>query len=252
MQPGELAGKTALVTGGSRGIGRACCRRLAQAGANVAINFRTRRDEAEETARAVTKAGARARLVQADVSQPEQAADMVRDVAEHLGPIDILVNNAGVFDYVSHVDTTPAIWQRTIDVNLTGAFHVTWAVKDCMIARRYGRIVNMSSISALRPRPMSIAYAASKAGLIALTKSLAEALAGANVRVNAVAPGLIDTEILDGVDQKRLDEIIGSTPMQRIGQPDEVARAVLFLVSEQSSYMTGQTLVVCGGRVMLP
>ena len=117
-----------------------------------------------------------------------------------------------------------------------------------MIERGYGRIVNMSSISALRPRPMSIAYAASKAGLIALTKSLAEAVAGGR-RVNAVAPGLIDTEILDGVSQKRLDEIISTTPMQRIGQPEEVARAVLFLVSEQSSYMTGQTLVVCGGRV---
>ena len=137
-------------------------------------------------------------------------------------------------------------------MNLTGAFYVTWAVKDGMIERGYGRIVNMSSISALRPRPMSIAYAASKAGLIALTKSLAEAVAGAGVRVNAVAPGLIDTEILDGVSQKRLDEIISTTPMQRIGQPEEVARVVLFLVSEQSSYMTGQTLVVCGGRVMLP
>lgn len=121
-----------------------------------------------------------------------------------------------------------------------------------MIERGFGRIVNIASIAGLRPRPMSIAYAASKAGLLGLTKSLAEALAPHNVRVNAIAPGLIDTEILSGVSQDRIDTIVQSTPLGRIGHGDDIANAVLFLLSEESSFMTGQTLVVCGGRVMLP
>src|SRR5258708_34011513 len=130
---------------------------------------------------------------------------MIAEITMRLGPVDLLVNNAGVFDYAPHTETTPAIWHRTLDVNLTGAYHVTWAVKDSMIARGYGRIVNMSSISALTPRPMSIACASSKAGLVGLTKSIAAALAPHNIRVKAVAPGWIETEILDGVQQATLD-----------------------------------------------
>lgn len=144
------------------------------------------------------------------------------------------------------------MWKRTLDINLTGTFLVTWGVKDGMVARRFGRIVNVSSISALDPRPMSIAYAASKAGVVAFTKSIAAALAGDNIRVNAVAPGLIDTEIIEGVDPAALDRIISATPMKRIGTPEEVADVVLFLLTDESSFITGQTLIACGGRVMRP
>jgi NAD(P)-dependent dehydrogenase (short-subunit alcohol dehydrogenase family) len=190
--------------------------------------------------------------VQADVSQPNEVDELVADVERILGPVDLLVNNAGVFDYVSHAETTLEIWQRTLDNNLTSAYLVTWAVKDSMLERDFGRIVNMSSISALRPRPNSIAYAASKAGLIGLTKSLAEAVADKNLRVNGIAPGLIETDIIADVDQAALDTIIQATPMKRIGTPEEIAELATFLLSERSRFMTGQTLVASGGRVMLP
>jgi 3-oxoacyl-[acyl-carrier protein] reductase len=247
-----FAGKTALVTGGSRGIGRACCVRLAQAGANVAINYCANEAAALETARLVQEAGGRPLPVRADVSSADDVDKMIADVSARLGPVELLVNNAGVFDYVPHTETTRAIWQRTLDVNLTGAYLVTWAVKDGMVTRGYGRIVNMASISALDPRPMSIAYAASKAGLVGLTKSLAAALAPHNIRVNSVAPGLIETEILDGVEPATLARLIDATPMKRIGTPDEVAALVFFLLSDESRFTTGQTIVTDGGRVMRP
>lgn len=247
-----FSGKTALVTGGSRGIGRACCVRLARAGANVAINYCSNEKAALETAKLVEAAGGNAFPVRADVSIAANVERMIAEVTNGMGPVDLLVNNAGVFDYVSHTETTRAIWHRTIEVNLTGAYLVTWAVKDTMIARGYGRIVNMTSISALDPRPMSIAYAASKAGLVGLTKSVAAALAPHNIRVNAVAPGLIETEILDGVEKATLERIIDATPMKRIGTPEEVAALVFFLLSDESSFTTGQTIVSSGGRVMRP
>jgi 3-oxoacyl-[acyl-carrier protein] reductase len=252
MNDRPLAGRTALVTGGAKGIGRACCLRLAQAGADVAVNYFTSEQHARETAELVRQAGVRSHMVRADVSSADQVAAMVQEVTDKLGPVDLLVNNAGVFHFVSHEQTTLDVWRQTLDVNLTGAYLVTWAVKQSMIERGFGRIVNIASIAGLRARPMSIAYAASKAGIIGLTQSIAEALAAHNIRVNAVAPGLIDTGILAGVSQERIDAIIQSTPLHRIGRGEDVANAMLFLLSEQSSFMTGQTLVVCGGRVMLP
>lgn len=251
MNDRPLAGRTALVTGGAKGIGRACCVRLAQAGADVAINYLSSEQQARETAELVGQVGVRSRMVRADVRSPEEVSAMVREVTDALGPVDLLVNNAGVFHFVSHEQTTPEVWRQTLDVNLTGAYLVTWAVKPGMIERAFGRIVNIASIAGLRARPMSIAYAASKAGLIGLTKSAAEALAPHNIRVNAIAPGLIDTEILSGVSQDRIDAIVDSTPLGRIGQGDDVADAAMFLLTDQSSFITGQTLVVCGGRVML-
>jgi 3-oxoacyl-[acyl-carrier protein] reductase len=252
MNDRSLAGRTALVTGGAKGIGRACCLRLAQAGAAIAINYLTSEQAARETHALVRQVGARACTVRGDVSSPEQVATMVGEVTGALGPIDLLVNNAGVFHYASHEQTTLEVWRQTLDVNLTGAYLVTWAVKPSMIERGFGRIVNIASIAGLRARPMSIAYAASKAGMIGLTKSVAEALAPHNIRVNAIAPGLVDTEILSGVSRERIDAIVQATPLDRIGRGDDVASAALFLLSEESSFMTGQTLVVCGGRVMLP
>jgi len=248
----DFSGRTALVTGGSRGIGRACALMLATRGASVAVNYRSSAEAAQEVVDSVTSAGQRAIAVQADVSDETQVVSMIETVEQELGPVELLINNAGVFHFVSHEDTDLAIWNETLAVNLTGTFLVTWAVKQKMIERGFGRIVNMSSISALRSRPNSIAYAASKAGVTGFTKSTAEALAGHGIRVNAIAPGLIATEILDGVEQATLDGIVDSTPLGRIGTPEDVADLARFLLSEESRFMTGQTLVVSGGRVMMP
>lgn len=252
MTDQEFAGRTALVTGGSRGIGRACALMLARHGARVAVNYRERREAADEVVQQITAAGAAAIAVQADVSDEAQVQSMVSAVEQEFGPVDLLVNNAGVFYPVAHDQTDSAIWNRTIACNLTGVFLVTWAVKDQMIERKFGRIVNMSSISALRPRPNAIAYSASKAGVTGFTRSVAEALAGSGIRVNAVAPGLIDTEILADVQPETLNAIVEATPLGRIGNSDDVADLVRFLLSEESRFMTGQTVVVSGGRVMLP
>lgn len=252
MSEVDFENRTVLVTGGSRGIGRACCLRLARAGARVAINYYSREEDALETARQVEAAGAQAVTIKANVADDQSVATMVATVNEQLGPIDMLVNNAGIFEYVNHEQATLDHWRRTIDVNLTGLYIVTWAVKPQMIERNFGRIVNISSISALRPRPYGIAYAASKAGIVAFTQSASEALIPYNIRMNAVAPGLIETEIIDDVDQPLIDRLIDQTPMKRIGQPDDIADVVHFLLSEASRFMMGQTLVASGGRVMLP
>lgn len=252
MSEADFQGRTVLVTGGSRGIGRACCVRLARAGARVAINYRSREADAVETARLVEEEGSEAFTVQANVADEASVAEMVANVNDRLGPVDMLVNNAGIFEYVQHDKATLDHWKRTIDVNLTGLYIVTWAVKAQMIERKFGRIVNMTSISALRPRPYGIAYAASKAGMIAFTQSTADALVEHNIRMNAVAPGLIETEIIDDVDQPTIDRLVDQTPMKRIGTADEIADVAHYLLSEASRFMTGQTLVASGGRVMLP
>ena len=252
MSDHGVSGRVALVTGGSRGIGRSISEQLAAAGARVAVNNRSDHDAAAATVGAIQSAGGTAAAFAADVSVDDEVERLVQDVTEELGPVDLLVNNAGIFDYGGHQETTAELWRQTIDVNLTSAFLVSWAVKDGMIERGYGRIVNVASIAALRPRPKSIAYAASKAGMIGLTRSLAEAVAPDGVRVNAVAPGLIKTDILTDVDQSVLDGLVEATPMKRIGQPEDSAGVVVFLLGDDSNFMTGQTLVASGGRVTLP
>ena len=247
-----IAGRVALVTGGSRGIGRAISEQLAAAEVRVAVNYRSDHASAEATVAAIESSGGTAMSVAADVSRDADVERLVAEVGEGLGAVDLLVNNAGIFDYGGHRETTAELWRRTMEVNLTSAFLVSWAVKDGMIERGYGRIVNVASIAALRPRPNSIAYAASKAGMIGLTRSLAEAVAGDGVRVNAIAPGLIQTDILADVDRGVLDELVEATPMKRIGQPNDIAGVTLFLLGDDSNFMTGQTLVASGGRVTLP
>ena len=248
----DLQGRTALVTGGSRGLGSACCRLLAEAGVNVAVNYRANEKKAAEVAKQVEKAGAQAHIVQADVSCPDQVKAMVEKITAALGPVELLINNAGIFDIATHDQVTLELWQRTLDVNLTSCYLVTWAVKDAMIERGYGRIVNLSSIAGIRARPLSIPYAVSKAGVIALTKGLAQAVADKNIRVNAIAPGLIETDMVAGLDKAIADKLVEDTPIKRMGKPEEIAKTAIFLLSEQSSFMTGQTIVVSGGRVLLP
>lgn len=247
-----LQGRVALVTGGSRGIGRSCALALGRAGAKVVVNYRTRREAADEVVSEIARSGGTAMAVGGDVADEQAVNRMVAAAGERFGGIELLVNNAGVFDYLPFDAVTPELWRRTLDVNLTGTYLVTWAVKDGMLEKGFGRIVNMSSISALQPRPMSIAYAASKAGLAGLTKGCAAAWGARGIRVNAIAPGLIDTEILEGVTTAQKQTLIDATPMKRIGQPEEITDLILYLLSDQASFITGQVVVACGGRCMVP
>ncbi len=251
MTEKELAGRTALVTGGSRGIGRAICVRLAQAGADVAINYLGNEAAAQETKRLVEADGATATVVQADVADPDQVSAMVAATERSLAPIDLLVTSAGIVWFGSHNDMTFADWKRVMTVNTDGTFLPVTAVKDGMLARQFGRIVCISSIAALRPRPMQLAYAASKAAVVSLTQSWSEAFAP-HVRVNCIAPGLIATDMAAEANPAAVDRMIAGTPLKRLGRPEEIAELAYFLLSERSSFTSGQTYVASGGRVTLP
>ena len=250
--PAPFENRVALVTGGSRGIGRATALRLAREGADVAISFVTRSAEAAEVVAEIRGLGRRAMCVACDVSNPDDVARLVAETREQLGPIDLLVHCGAVSNICDHTQLTYERWRETIDVNLNGTYLIVFAVKDEMIARRFGRIVVISSLAALRPRPMQIHYATAKAGMIAFTHCCAEAFAPHNIRFNCVAPGLIETEMVHVLPAERIAAIAKETPINRVGQPDEVASVIRFLLSDESSFMTGQTVMVCGGRVMLP
>jgi 3-oxoacyl-[acyl-carrier protein] reductase len=242
----DLRNRVALVTGGSRGIGKAIALALAAAGAAVAVNYRERRDEAASVVESIERGGGRAVAVAADVSIGSAVQSMVREAEERLGPIDILVNNAGMAQSHSLEHMTEEDFDRTLAVNLKSAFLCTQAVLPGMRARRWGRIVNISSIAGRGPGSISVAYNASKAGLEGLTRGYAARLAPEGVTVNAVAPGLIDTEM-----GKPLIEagVVARIPVGRAGTGDEIAQAVLLLVGD--AYITGQTLGVNGGGQFL-
>jgi 3-oxoacyl-[acyl-carrier protein] reductase len=249
MTTGIFQGRTALVTGGARGIGRAVCIRLARDGARVAVNYERNEAAARKTLELIEQEGGRAVAVRADVSREDEVDALVDQVRAELGPVDFLVNNAGIAEHLPHAELTFARWKRLLEVNLDGPFLTTWAVKDEMVARRFGRIVNVSSIAGLVMKKNMIHYATSKAGLIAFTRSCSEALAPYNIRVNCVAPGLIDTDITQAADQALVQQIIHATPLGRMGQAEEIASVVRFLLSEESSFVAGQTIAICGGRV---
>jgi 3-oxoacyl-[acyl-carrier protein] reductase len=252
MASKELAGRVALVTGGSRGIGRAVGVRLAQQGARVAINYASNDDAAREAQALVEAAGAKCLLVKTDVSDPEAVAAMVAEVERGLGAIDLLVAAAGIAPTERRGMVSFETWRRVMAVNLDGTYLPVMALKDGMIARGYGRIVCFASIAGLRPRPAMLAYATSKAAVIAFARSCSEAFAP-QIRINCIAPGLIDTDMpaasLDAATRQRM---IDATPLGRIGRPEEMAELALFLLSERSSFITGQTYVADGGRVTLP
>lgn len=250
--PDAFANRVALVTGGSRGIGRATALRLAREGADIAISYVTRSHEAQQVVAAIQALGRRAIAVPCNVARPDDVDRLVRQTRDRLGPIDLLAHCGAISNLCDHSGLSYELWLETIDVNLNGAFLVVFAVKDEMIARRFGRIVLVSSVAALRPRKMQIHYAASKAGVIALTRCCAEAFAPHDVRVNCVAPGLIETEMSRVLSVEGRARIVAETPMGRIGQPEEIAAVIRFLLSEESSFFTGETLAASGGRVTLP
>ncbi|MBQ5859546.1 MAG: 3-oxoacyl-[Selenomonadales bacterium] len=246
----QLEGKVALVTGASRGIGRAVAIRLAKSGAKIAVNYAGNQAAAEEVKQIIEQNGGEAILVQADISNAESVDAMVAAVMEAFGRIDILVNNAGITRDTLLMRMKEADWNAVIQTNLTGVFYVTKAVSKIMMKQRYGKIVNMSSVVGLMGNAGQANYAAAKAGVIGFTKSMAKELAARNITVNAIAPGFIATDMTAVLSDKVKEDLATKIPMGRLGEADDIAAAVLFLVSDSASYITGQTLNVDSGMVM--
>ncbi|GAB4254720.1 MAG: 3-oxoacyl-[acyl-carrier-protein] reductase [Thermoleophilia bacterium] len=245
--PWSFRGRIALVTGGSRGIGRAVATRLAELGADVAVNYASNPEAARKVVGAVEALGRRALAVKADVSREDEVRHMVAAVEETLGPIDVLVNNAGITRDGLFVRMDEADWDVVLAVNLKGAFLVSKAVARGMMKRRSGSIVNLSSVVGRRGNVGQANYAAAKAGLIGLTKSLARELAPRGIRVNAVAPGYVETDMTAAIADEAKAAIYENTPLKRLGRPEDVAEAVVFLAGDAARYITGAVLPVDGG-----
>jgi 3-oxoacyl-[acyl-carrier protein] reductase len=279
MKRGDLDGKVALVTGGSRGIGQAIAIKLAREGADVAVNYQSRKDQAadvidfinktdrlddldemikmidimdtvdqaKEVREMIESMGRRAILCQANVGKMDEVNKMRDKAVAEFGKIDILVNNAGIVKDKSFVKMTSEMWDDVISVNLTGTFNCSKAVIEGMLERQYGRIVNISSVIGRMGNRGQANYAASKAGIIGLTQTLAKEFADKGVTVNAIAPGFIGTDMLKSVPANIMEKILAQIPMGRLGRPEEIASAVAYLVSPEAGYITGQVIDVNGG-----
>lgn len=245
-----LTGKTAIVTGGSRGIGRAISQLLAAEGAAVAVIYAGNTAAADETVQAIEANGGTAVAMQCDVADGAAVDAMVKEVKSKFGAVDILVNNAGITRDNLVMLLKEADWQKVLDTNLNGAFHCTKAVSRLMMKQRQGAIVNLTSVVGITGNAGQANYAAAKAGVIGFTKSIAKELASRNIRCNAIAPGCIDTDMTAVLPDEVKEGMLKTIPLSRIGLADEVAKAVLFLVSDNASYITGQVLNVDGGMVM--
>ena len=245
-----LTGKTAIVTGGSRGIGRAVSLLLAREGANVAIVYAGNTAAAEETKQQAEALGAAAAVFQCDVADEQAVTDMVKAVKTQFGSVDILVNNAGITRDGLLMRMKEADWQAVLDTNLTGVYHCTKAVSKLMMKQRHGAVINLSSVVGETGNAGQANYAAAKAGIIGFTKAVAKELASRNIRVNAVAPGYVETDMTAGLPDSAKEDMLRSIPLGRPATADDVAQAVLFLASDQACYITGQVLNVDGGMVM--
>jgi 3-oxoacyl-[acyl-carrier protein] reductase len=247
----DLSGKSAVVTGGSRGIGRAIVLRLATQGADVAFSYRGNAAAAEATAAEVTALGRKATPIAADVSQPDSAEALVKGALQELGKVDILVNNAGITrdDLIMRMGIDA--WREVLETNLFGAFYTLKAVTRPMLKARRGRIINITSVSGQAGQMGQANYSSAKAGLIGLTKAAARELASRGITVNAVAPGFVLTELTQDLPGELKDELVRRTPLGRFGTTQEVADAVAFLASDEAAYITGQVLAVDGGLVMM-
>jgi 3-oxoacyl-[acyl-carrier protein] reductase len=246
----SLAGKVALVTGSSQGIGRATARRLAVAGADIVINYRSNAGAAAEAQASVEALGRRCIAVQADVSQEEDVARLFAEITERLGPVSVLVNNAGTTRDKLILQMTPADFSAILQTNLHSAFLCTRAALRPMMRARWGRIVNVSSVAGLLGNAGQANYSASKAGLISLTLSTAREMASRNITANAVAPGFIPTELTSNLTEQQKQAMLEITPLARFGTAEEVASAIAFLCSLEAGYITGQTIRVDGGMAM--
>ncbi len=246
---GALTGKVAIVTGASRGIGKAAAMALAQAGAKVVVNYARSSDAADAVVAAISEGGSEALALQTDVSKADQVDAMIKATMDKFGRIDVLVNNAGITRDTLLLRMKPEDWQAVIDLNLTGVFLCTRAVSKIMLKQRSGRIINISSVAGLMGNPGQANYSAAKAGVIGFTKTIAKELAPRGVTANAVAPGFIATDMTG--DLKNTEEILKYIPLGRYGQPEEVAGLIRFLAADPAAaYITGQVMNVDGGMVM--
>ncbi|WP_418726106.1 elongation factor P 5-aminopentanone reductase [Dysosmobacter sp.] len=242
--------QVALVTGASRGIGRAVAMELGRAGYAVCINYLNSEDAARQAAEALRAGGSDAVAIRADVADGAAVAEMVRRTEKELGPVTLLVNNAGVAGQAQFQDISDEMWDRYLAVNLGGARNTIRAVLPHMLSEKRGAIVNISSIWGLRGASCEVAYACTKAAIIALTRSLAMELAPSGIRVNCVAPGVIDTDMVQVLGQETLRDLAEQTPLGRLGRPEDIAHAVAFLASDKASFITGQVLGADGGFIV--
>ena len=247
---GKLTGLKALVTGASRGIGREIAMALAEEGADVAINYNRSDDDADTLAMSIEVMGKNTWVYPADISDYGKVQAMRTSLAKYLGPIDILVNNAGINVDKLFSKMQPEDWNKVLAINLIGVFNCTRIFLEDLLASKHGRIINITSIVGQMGNIGQVNYAASKAGIIGMTKALAKELASKSVTVNAIAPGFIETSMLAGVPEKIRERIIEQIPMKRFGRPSEVAKAVVFLASDDASYITGHVLNVNGGQYL--
>ena len=242
--------RTALVTGGSRGIGRAICLELAKAGCNVAVNYAGSAAAAEETAAQCRALGVRAQVFQADVSSAAACAALVEQVLAAFGRIDVLVNNAGVAVYGLLTDLDPAVWQRLLDVNVTGMYNCCRCAIPPMVHEKAGHIINLASILGTNGASCEVAYSATKGAVVAFTKALAKELGPSGIRVNCVAPGCIDTDMIANLSPEDKAELAESTSLGRMGTAEEVGDAIALLASERARFVTGQVFGVDGGLLI--
>ena len=245
-----LKGKNVIVTGATRGIGREIALTLAQNGANIAMNYRNLNSEVEDLINEIKSFGVDALAIKCDVSITEEVDNFVKEVKSHYNTIDVLVNNAGITKDGLILRMKEADFDDVLDVNLKGTFNTTKSVSSIMVRQKYGKIINISSVVGIAGNAGQCNYAASKAGVIGFSKSIARELASRNINVNVVAPGYINTDMTKNLPDKVKEEIIKSIPMKKIGDPKEVANLVLFLSSNLSDYITGQVINVDGGMVM--
>ena len=247
MSKSDIEGKTALVTGASKGIGGAVALRLAEMGVKVAVNYNTSAESAQEVVHTLKALGVEAFAVHADVGKLDQVMAMVDKVNETWGNIDILVNNAGIIDDGLLVRMSDEAWDNVMATNLNGTFYCTRQVLRIMLRRQWGRIINIGSVVGLRGNAGQVNYAASKAGILGFTKALAKEVATRNITVNTVTPGFISTETVNALSQELKDKILTWIPQDHFGEVDDVAHLVAFLASQKAKYITGQTISVDGG-----